>query len=269
MESFNYVICHIVSTLSMQRFIKANQTTFNEIMSLQPSGQFCRGNTHFLGSSLDSNDCELYSIALACSYGSFHFSTKYNDHAFSNPAIKLELLAEDDAAEGHPEDLDVEPPGAVLEVEEVVLETAEHLFDGVGVTVVVGGVGGDSRTDLVEIGVARVTLHDLVDEELALRTRTHECHVAAEDVPELRKFIEMVGADETADLCKTRVLVTSEKGRTAGLGVGAHRAELVDVERTAETAYALLAVDCRASVLDLDGKPDDKEQRRENNQTAG
>ena len=43
--------------------------------------------------------------------------------------------------------------------------------------------GADPRTDLVEVTVTRITLHDLVDVELSLRTRADKRHITDEDIP--------------------------------------------------------------------------------------
>lgn len=181
---------------------------------------------------------------------------------------QLELLAPDNAPERHPEDLDVKPPGAVLEVVEVVAETAQHLLDGVRVAVVVGGVRSHAGTYLIQIAVARVALEDLFDKILALRARAHEGHLATEDVEQLRQLIEVVGADEAADLGQARVVIAGVERRPGGLGVRAHRAEFVDLERAAEAADALLLVEDGAAVLALDRDRNDEEQRAEHDQAA-
>lgn len=164
----------------------------------------------------------------------------------------LELLATHDADEGEPENLHVEPEGAMLEVIEVELEATEHLLHGVGVAIVEGGVAGDTGTNLIEIGVARIVLHDLVDEELALGTWSDEGHVAEEDIPELRKLVEVMIAQELARLGEAAVTLGARELRTLVLGIGAHGAELIHVERTAKATNALLLVNGGSIVVALD-----------------
>ena len=62
----------------------------------------------------------------------------------------------------------------MLQIVEVELKAAKHLLHSVGVAIVESGIGGDSWTQLVELGIAGVVLHDFVDEVLALRAGTYE-----------------------------------------------------------------------------------------------
>lgn len=71
----------------------------------------------------------------------------------------------------------------MLQIEQVVTQAAEHLIDRVRIPIVERGVRGHPRTDLVEVTVTGITLHDLVDIELALRTGTDKGHIAHENIP--------------------------------------------------------------------------------------
>ena len=71
----------------------------------------------------------------------------------------------------------------MLQIEQVVTQAAEHLIDRVRIPIVERGVRGHPRTDLVEVTVTGITLHDLVDVELTLGTGTDKGHVAHEDIP--------------------------------------------------------------------------------------
>ena len=85
---------------------------------------------------------------------------------------------------------------------------------------------------------------------------SHEAHLAAQDVPELRQLVEAVAAEEATERGDARVVGDLEDGTLhlvavgeAGLellGIEAHRAELDHVERAAVEAGADLAVDRRA-----------------------
>ena len=182
---------------------------------------------------------------------------------------ELEFLAEDDVHEGHRQYLEVEPPGTVFQVEQVVAQATEHLLEGVRVAVVQGGVGRDARTDLIEIAVAGVALHDLVDVEFAFGARADEGHLSDEHVPQLGQFVQMVLAQELADFCQTGVGTALVQGGTGFLRVQAHAAELVDVEGTSEPPDAFLLEDGGAAVLVPDGYVADQEQGREDDQGDG
>ena len=88
----------------------------------------------------------------------------------------------------------------MLQIKEVVTQTAKHLLDGVGIAVVEGSVGGDTRTDLVEVAITGIALQNLLDVELALGTGTDESHLTTEDVPELGVFVEVVLTQKDASL---------------------------------------------------------------------
>lgn len=163
-----------------------------------------------------------------------------------------ELLPRYNLKEGHPENLDVKSPGTVLQVEEVVAQATEHLLDGVGIAIVEGGVRSDPRTDLVEVAITGIALHNLVDVELALRTGTDKGHLTTEDVPELGKFVEVVFTKELADLGHAFVLAAGIQGGTCLFGIELHAAKLVDVERTTETADTLLLENGGTAVFALD-----------------
>src|SRR6266511_3924655 len=89
--------------------------------------------------------------------------------------------------EGSGQDLQVEPEGAVLDIEKVVLELAGDLGDGARVTALDLGPAGKARLD----EQARAEVRDLrleIGLELrALRARTDETHVAADDRSEERR----------------------------------------------------------------------------------
>ena len=71
----------------------------------------------------------------------------------------------------------------MFQIEQVVTQAAEHLIDRVRIPIVERGVRGHARTDLVEVTVTRITLHDLVDVELTLGTGTDKGHVAHKNIP--------------------------------------------------------------------------------------
>lgn len=177
----------------------------------------------------------------------------------------LELLPKYNSKERHPKNLEVEAPGTVLQIKKIVAQATEHLLDGVGIAVVEGGVRGDTRTDLVEVAITGIALHDLVDVELALGTGTDKGHLATEDVPELGKLVEVVLTKELADLGHAFVLAAGIQGGTCLFGIELHAAELIDVERATETADALLLENGGTAVFALDGNVAEQKQGGKDN----
>lgn len=177
----------------------------------------------------------------------------------------LELLPKYNSKERHPKNLEVEAPGTVLQIEEVITQATEHLLDSVGIAIVEGGVGGDTRTDLVEVAITGIALHNLVDVELALGTGADKGHLATEDVPELGKFVEVVFTQELADLGHAFVLAAGIQGGTCLFGIELHAAELIDVERATETADALLLENGGTAVFALDGNVAEQKQGGKDN----
>ena len=98
--------------------------------------------------------------------------------------------------EREPDDLDVECDRPVLDVVQVVLEA---LFERrVAAPAVDLRPAGDAGLHLVAQHVLREAMLELLDEERALGTRTDDRHVAAQDVPELRQFVEVEAAQPSA-----------------------------------------------------------------------
>ena len=73
----------------------------------------------------------------------------------------------------------------------------------------------------------------------------------------------MVLAEKLAHTRETRVGTATVELRTLTLGIKTHRAELVDIERTAETADTLLTEYSRTAVLQANGHIASQHQRRE------
>ena len=181
----------------------------------------------------------------------------------NNSVVNSELLSEHNAEERHPQDFEIESPRAVFKVEQVVAQTAEHLLHGVGIAVVKGGVGSNPGTYLKQVTVTGIAFHNLVDVILTFGTGADESHLSEEYVPKLGQFVEMVFAQELADLGKTFVLAAGIKGRTVFFGIELHAAELVDIERTSEAPDAFLLENGRTAVFAFYGNVAYQKQRRE------
>lgn len=171
--------------------------------------------------------------------------------SFMHCAIFSEFLSENDMEESGEENLAVGPQALVLKIVKVEVETAQHLLHCVGVSVVQRGVGGHARTYGIQLRIARIVFHYLVDVEFALRSVADERHVAPKNVPQLWKFIDVVASHPFAYLCEPGIVerAVEQQLRAVFLGVVSHAAELVDMKRLAVQPYALLAIDDRQSVL--------------------
>src|SRR4051812_23382818 len=81
---------------------------------------------------------------------------------------------------------------------------------------------------------------ELIDEVRPLRPRTDERHVAFEDVPELRQLVEIEASQHPAERRAPWIVVARPDGAGLAFGVVVHRSKLVDRERLAVEAHALL-----------------------------
>src|SRR5208282_3738975 len=108
------------------------------------------------------------------------------------------------------------------------------------------------------------------------RTRTHEAHFTAQDIEELRQFVEAVTAEPFANARDARVIGHLEDGAAHFvhrrqfvfelLGVGDHGAEFVKRERHTTEAGALLLEEDRTWRSTFDGGGNQQEQGRKQNQ---
>ena len=95
----------------------------------------------------------------------------------------LEFLSENDTYKGHEEHFAVKPPRTVLQVVQVQLQTALHLFHCVGISEVMCCIAGDPGSDLIQEGISGVVLHNLVYIELPFGAVAYKGHVACEYIP--------------------------------------------------------------------------------------
>ena len=144
------------------------------------------------------------------------------------------------ADEGEEEDLDVEPPGPVFNIVEVVLRPGGEV--GVAAQAVDLGPAGHAGFDDVAGLVVRDLLGEVGDVVRAFGARADEAHVAAEDVPILGEFVEVPAAHEGAEAEEAGVVAGGALLRGVGRGgVGGHAAEFVEREGAVVGADADLA----------------------------
>ena len=142
---------------------------------------------------------------------------------------------------------------AVLDVVEVVAQLPGGAEVRARVAAAQLGPAGDARPQQMAPGVVRVLALQLGDHLGPLGPRADQRHVAADHVPQLRQLVDVGPAQEPADLGHPVVGGLGPADDAVGLGVGAHRAQLHDLELLAVLAEAALAVEHRAAVLELDG----------------
>src|SRR5262249_57898794 len=128
---------------------------------------------------------------------------------------------------------------------EVVPQLLHRVLDARAVAVLDLRPAGDARPDGVTLHVEGDLARELLDEERTFGPRADEAHVALEDVPELGQFVEPRHPDEAADPRHAFVFVARPDGPARLLGVGPHRSKLVERERPAVLADALLRVQRR------------------------
>src|SRR5262249_61328486 len=101
---------------------------------------------------------------------------------------------------------------------------------------------GDARQQAVALVVHRHRGEELVHEFAALRPRTDQAHVTADDVPQLRQLVEAPAPQPAADRRDARIRFGRPHRTRYVFGAVDHRAELQDAERPVVEADALLAV---------------------------
>src|SRR6266496_2742530 len=129
----------------------------------------------------------------------------------------------DHRPEGSYHDQEIEPGGAVVEVEQVVAELDAGVAEVAAVDL---GQAGDAGADAVALLVAGDLALELFDEAGALGARADDAHLAAQDVDELRDLVQARLAQQAADGGQAAVVVAAAQGGTIALGVDHHRAQL-------------------------------------------
>ena len=141
----------------------------------------------------------------------------------------------------------------VLDVVEVVLQLFLRVFNGRAVLVAHLCPAGDTGLDAVAHRVIGNLGGELLDEVGPLGARADQAHVAAEHVEELRQFVDAQQPDDVAHPGDPAVVGRGPLRLAVFLGIGAHAAELGDLEVLAVVAHPLLAVEDRPAAFQLDG----------------
>lgn len=149
----------------------------------------------------------------------------------------------------------------MFQVIQVEIQSFQHFLHGVCVTIVQGRIRGDTRPDLVKIGVPGISLHDLVDVELSFRSWSDEGHVPFDYIPQLRQFIQVMCAQISAYFGHALVMLVPVELWSIFLCVDAHAAKFINGERSAEAPDAFLFEDHGSAVFTLNQAITKQKQR--------
>ena len=103
-----------------------------------------------------------------------------------------------------------------------------------------------------------------------MRPRPYQTHIANQDTPELRQFVEAVTAEESSDTGDTRVVRDLEERAIAlversqvilcGVSLRNHRPKLVTDEPASLSSHARRAVKRRTGRIEFDDGSDQQQQ---------
>jgi len=125
---------------------------------------------------------------------------------------------------------------------------------------------GDAGPHAVAFAVARDRALEEGHELGALGPRADEAELSGHDIDELRQLVGVRAAQQPAEARAARVVGRAEHGAGAGLGVGAHRAELQHAEDAAVAPDAALHEERRPGRVEHDEHPDDGQRRQQEQQ---
>ena len=172
-------------------------------------------------------------------------------------------------ADGGEDDLQILYDARIGDVHQIHLE----LIIGRGIILAVDlRIAGQTRLCLKAQAEFRNFAFVLAGNFGALRSGADHAHAAAEDIEQLRQFIQPARAEHAADRRDSIIIFTGGKARDAILfGVGAHASEFQNVKRAAILGEPLLSVKYGAAVLRLYRDGDAQHQRAgdQNHDRAG
>src|SRR5690242_3144838 len=119
------------------------------------------------------------------------------------------------------ENQQIEEWRVIFGVIEIVFELLPRILDRRAIGIVDLRPAGNPRLHHVALGIIRQLLLEIVDELRALRTWADEAHLAFEDAPGLRQFIDAELADDAADARDSRIVLLRPHGLAGRLGIRA------------------------------------------------
>jgi hypothetical protein len=171
------------------------------------------------------------------------------------------------AADGQKEDDDVGHHAHFFDVEEIVGELLPNVADRRIVAVVDLRESGNAGFDEESLLVSRDHFLELLDEDGPFGPRSDEAHVAHQDVDQLRNFVEVRFAEDTADDRDARIVVARPDRSGLALGMLHHRADFEDREDATVFSDSLLAMECGTARREFHEDADDGQKRHENDQS--
>jgi hypothetical protein len=161
--------------------------------------------------------------------------------------------------QGHRQDLEVKPHRPAPNIVQIMTKPffqARKTSPSVDLSVT-GETALHEMTRIVR-GILSVKFEN---EFRALRSRTDKAHIPAQDVPELRQFVEPEPPQKPSNSSAARVVGYGPDCTKFRLRVFTHRSKLNDLEAPAAEADSNLSVEHRTAIIELDGQSNQKEDR--------
>jgi hypothetical protein len=130
------------------------------------------------------------------------------------------------------------------------------------------GVTGDSGTDSVTDVVTGVFFSEFASKFWSFGTRTDEAHFAAQDVPELGKFIETQTTQVGTDFGTSWVVGYCPDSAEIAFGVLLHGAEFDDGKSPAVQSDSNLTIENGAAIGKANRERDNGKKRRQQHQAG-
>lgn len=131
------------------------------------------------------------------------------------------------------------------------------------------GETGQAGPDGFANFVAAVLFLEAASELRSLGPGANKAHLAFEDVPKLREFIQAETAKNAANGCAARVVLDGPDRTQFPLGALIHSPEFDDGETLSREPHATLSIEDRSPVCEVDGGGDRSQQRAQENQSCG
>src|SRR5688500_15334219 len=159
--------------------------------------------------------------------------------------VSLPASRHENGLNGLDENKQVERRGHVLDVEEVILELFQRVFDAGPIRVTDLRPAGNAGLDNVTLAVKADLASQFRDEFRPFRTWPDKTHIATQDVPQLRQFVEARASKQRTYRSHPLVAHFRPNCSSMALGVHTHRSEFVDDEDLSVLPHAPLMIENR------------------------
>src|ERR1700721_2548123 len=99
-----------------------------------------------------------------------------------------------------------------------------------------------------------------------MRTRSDDRHLSADDVKELRQFIDVIASQKCSDRRDARIICLGLADAARIAQFGSHGAKFPDAKRAVVTPISELRKEYRAGALGLDRNSDNGKNRQQENE---